>query len=126
MMSEETTVAKNSNKKEDLTLRQLSTTLCRKIDIGTAILPKPLFVHDDETKNETKNGAEIGNATVECVDIPRCDDDNDDDINGDDSPDKETLYAKVVQSEFNSIVIEVNYYKYNDFIIASSSLLFIY
>ena len=122
MMSEETTVAKNSNKKEDLTLRQLSTTLCRKIDIGTAILPKPLFVHDDETKN----GVEIGNATVECVDIPRSDDDNDDDINGDDSPDKETLYAKVVQSEFNSIVIEVNYYKYNDFIIASSSLLFIY
>jgi len=123
MMSEETTVAKNSNKKEDLTLRQLSTTLCRKIDIGTAILPKPLFVHDDETKN----GVEIGNAIVECVDIPRSDDDNDDDINGDDSPDKETLYAKVVQSEFNSIVIEVNYYKYNDFIIASSSLLlFIY
>ena len=83
--------------KENLTLRELATQLCKQIDIGTAILPKPLFVHDDDETN-----IKIDNATVECVS-------NDKDIRVEVQKDKndETQYAQLVQSEFNAIVIEV-------------------
>lgn len=84
--------------KDNLTLRELATQLCKQIDIGTAILPKPLFVHDDET-----NHIKIDNATVECVSN---DNDNDVRVEGKNKND-ETQYAQLVQSEFNAIVIEV-------------------
>ncbi len=92
------------------TLRELSTSLvCKKIDIGTAILPKPLFVHETEDHK-------LPTATIDCVD----NDDNDDNDKGiinnstkgeaDGSgleSTNETQYAKIVKSEFNAIVIEV-------------------
>ena len=85
--------------KEDLTLRELSTQLCKQIDIGTAILPKPLFVHDHDEK---LNPIKIDNATVDCVpnEVAYLQE-------GEKEKSDETHYAQIVQSEFNAIVIEV-------------------
>lgn len=76
------------------TLRQLASSLCKQIDIGTAILPKPLFVHDDQ---EVK-GEKMGNATIACA------------SQKEEEQGEETRYAKIVQSEFNAVVIEVSYF----------------
>lgn len=76
---------------EKETLRSLSEKICRKIDVGTAVLPKPLFTE--------YNDDQMGCATVACADssdhqaVPS-------ERMGD------TPYAKVVSSEFNSIVVE--------------------
>lgn len=39
---------------DELTLRQIADRACKKVFIGTAVLPKPLFVldHDDETDDD--------------------------------------------------------------------------
>lgn len=72
----------------DTTIRKIAASLCKRVDIGTAILPKPLFSEFDND-----NGDEIPNATV-AIASPT-------------SPQtKETRYAQIVSSEFNSIVIE--------------------
>ena len=74
-----------------LTLRQVASQSCKTIDIGTAVLPKPLF-HKDY-------GAEpMGNATVSIANSTHHENDNEDD--------EPTTYAKIVASEFNAIVIE--------------------
>lgn len=61
-------------------LRSLTSKICRNIDLGTAVLPKPLF--EERAMNC---------ATIEC---------------SDDRSDQGTKYAEIVCSEFNSIVIE--------------------
>lgn len=90
------------NKEEEgPTLRELSSLLCKRIDIGTTILPKPLFV------NEAKNGVKIDNATV---DVASSDGDPSSQHSLSNCVDEEaTQYANVVQSEFNAIVIEVRF-----------------
>jgi len=72
------------------TLREIASSLCKTVDIGTAILPKPLF--SEWETSESGALSEIPNASVACYDQ--------------DSPPKETTYARIVASEFNSIVIE--------------------
>lgn len=62
-------------------LRHLASKLCKTIDIGTAVLPKPLFEATD-----------MACATVDCT------------INADKH--NLTEYARIVSSEFNAIVIE--------------------
>jgi len=84
------------------TLRTLASSICRKIDIGTAILPKPLFSEWDANENGEKKP--IPNATVACA-HPDPDPDPDSDGNSSHGT-KETRYAQIVSSEFNSIVIE--------------------
>ena len=83
---------KDQQGKEDQTLRSLSSLLCKRVDIGTAILPKPLFI------KEGQNGEKIANATIDCVDV----------LNKDHDKEEETEYANIVQSEFNAVVIEVS------------------
>lgn len=75
------------------TLRELSNQLCKRIDIGTAILPKPLFVHDGGDEK-------IENATVACAS------ENPSPSSPQPNCGEKTTYAKIVKSEFNSIVIE--------------------
>ena len=72
------------------TLREIASSLCKTVDIGTAILPKPLF--SEWETSESGALSEIPNASVACYDP--------------DIPPKETTYARIVASEFNSIVIE--------------------
>jgi endo-1,4-beta-xylanase len=78
---------------KESSLREIASTLCKRVDIGTAILPKPLF-SEWETLDGTKT--EIENATLACHDpdisITSCS--------------QETQYASIVASEFNAIVIE--------------------
>jgi len=75
------------------TLRELSNQLCKRIDIGTAILPKPLFVNDEEVENATVECAkENPSSSSSPTPLPCCD--------------EETKYAKIVKSEFNAVVIE--------------------
>ena len=70
------------------TLRSVASSMCKRFDIGTAILPKPLFSEwDDDDKKK-----EIPNATMACSDPA--------------SGTEETRYAQIVSEEFNSIVIE--------------------
>lgn len=70
----------NDSQNSTETLRSLTSTICRKIDIGTAVLPKPLF--EERTMNC---------ATIEC---------------SEEKSNQGTRYADIVSSEFNSIVIE--------------------
>lgn len=70
------------------TLRQVAASLCKSLDIGTAVLPRPLFAI-------SKDEESIPNATVEC--------------HHHESSGQETelnKYAEIVSTEFNSIVIE--------------------
>ena len=76
---------------EKETLRTLSENICRKIDVGTAVLPKPLFTEYDDDQ--------MGCATVACAASS-----DDPDISSSGMGD--TTYAKIVSSEFNSIVVE--------------------
>jgi endo-1,4-beta-xylanase len=70
------------------TLKQVVADACKRIDIGTAVLPKPLFTSDaqdfgeddlEDFRSETANEA---------------------------SAESTSTYARVLQSEFNSIVVE--------------------
>jgi Beta-1,4-xylanase len=87
-----------TNNKGDLTLRQVASTLCKRIDIGTAILPKPLFSEWDTAQDGRQK--EIPNASVS---VPTSS-----------SPSRNVLettaatttYADIVSNEFNSVVIE--------------------
>lgn len=78
----------------DLTLRQLAATLCKRVDVGTAILPKPLFSEWETTQDGQTR--EIPNASVSVS--ATC--------NHSSSLLPETTYARIVSTEFNSIVIE--------------------
>ena len=77
------------------TIRDVASSLCKHIDIGTAILPKPLFSewdYDvDDNGNQSSEKKEIPNATVAVASSKSS---------------KETRYAQIVSSEFNAIVIE--------------------
>lgn len=80
----------NSGESDKHTIRSIASSLCKRIDVGTAILPKPLF---SEWLNDDENGPKkaIPNATVAVASSM--------------SP-QDTRYAQIVSSEFNSIVIE--------------------
>jgi GH35 family endo-1,4-beta-xylanase len=71
-----------------LTLRQTATLACKRIDIGTAILPKPLFFPDVEDLATTNNGNSDAPEYTTLSDR------------------EPTLYATLVQQEFNAVVIE--------------------
>jgi hypothetical protein len=90
----------NKEQKDGPTLRELSSSLlCRRIDIGTAILPKPLFMKEKQDDDDNDGTTKMGNATIDCVPTAFTTSSNN----------EETRYAKIVQSEFNSIVIEVSF-----------------
>ena len=76
---------------DNVTLRQVASQACKTIDIGTAILPKPLFENDHDES--------MGNATVSIATKT-------DTNNNSHSQNESTTYANIVSSEFNSIVIE--------------------
>lgn len=83
---------------KEKTLREIASSLCKTVDIGTAILPKPLFSEWETSESDSGALSEIPNASVAC---------HDPDTNIPPTTDpKETAYARIVASEFNSIVIE--------------------
>lgn len=102
------------------TLSSIASRCCKHVYIGTAVLPKPLFLldpsidfvdddHDDNDNNNTKaaRSEEIKCATISTVgrnQIPH--DTTTEDNNNSTATNKLSRYAQTVISEFNSIVIE--------------------
>jgi GH35 family endo-1,4-beta-xylanase len=76
---------------DDQTLKQVAALCCKRIDIGTAVLPKPLFSHDVE---DLPNGnTDTKSKTIEDMEYAIV-------------SDAPTMYAKMIQQEFNAVVIE--------------------
>ncbi|KAL7463492.1 hypothetical protein ACHAXS_003855 [Conticribra weissflogii] len=83
------------------TLKETAAKCCKKVYIGAAVLPKPLFIydHDDaiETQPDEDPPQKINCATVHPVEA------------GDphhSTPAEPTRYARTLLSEFNSLVVE--------------------
>uniref|UniRef100_A0A7S2UN11 endo-1,4-beta-xylanase n=1 Tax=Attheya septentrionalis TaxID=420275 RepID=A0A7S2UN11_9STRA len=96
-------MAEHSWDSDGPTLKEVVAQCCKRIDIGTAVLPKPLFLRDVEVDETEEGGAtsQIAGATVDVIaqegeDVPH----------GLRRSGKESKYAKVLQGEFNAIVIE--------------------
>jgi GH35 family endo-1,4-beta-xylanase len=95
-----------SNNLASLSLRQVAERACKKIAIGSAVLPKPLFCFEgnlDDAQQTTRNLYKLS-PQDEDQPTPR---------NGPartstllDIDPTETLYAQVLSREFNSVVIE--------------------
>jgi len=99
------------------TLRQQAARCCKSIDIGTAVLPKPLCIKDWDERTQEDNGddGENGTAQVPQADfrLPPIENER---IAGatieagpedhDHAHSSGTRYARILSSEFNSIVIE--------------------
>lgn len=91
----------------ELSLRQMAARMCRRIDIGTAVLPKPLFCPDVEDFATVVAATNTNNNNH--------DDDNDDEyaysstlqsLHQSITTPTPTLYASLVHQEFNAVVIE--------------------
>ncbi|GKY99631.1 hypothetical protein MPSEU_000917200 [Mayamaea pseudoterrestris] len=64
------------------TLKQLASLACKRIEIGTAVMPKPLFEPDPEDYNGSEELRDAAFST------------------------KSTYYARILEQEFNAVVVE--------------------
>eukprot|EP00804_Cyclotella_cryptica_P007198 CCRYP_009728-RB/>CCRYP_009728-RB protein AED:0.30 eAED:0.30 QI:190/1/1/1/0.5/0.33/3/3035/476 len=87
------------------TLREIAKKCCKKVYIGAAVLPKPLFVldYDDEPDDESGGAGEEsmkGRPKINCATVST--------VEPDDPVAQSylTRYAHVLATEFNSVVIE--------------------
>ncbi|KAL3785538.1 hypothetical protein ACHAWO_013314 [Cyclotella atomus] len=87
---------------DERTLREIADRACKKIYIGAAVLPKPLFVldHDDDDAEVHGGDAKKDRPKIKCA---TCSTVEPQDLTATNSL---TRYAKVLTSEFNSVVIE--------------------
>ena len=95
--------------KEDLTLKEIVEYGCKHVDIGTAILPKPLFVkdwdeYDDDDDGDMNEDAMIPPATIDVA--TNLNNSNSINMSRETTTTTTTKYARVVEREFNAIVIE--------------------
>jgi hypothetical protein len=75
---------------DGLTLKQVLAKACRKIDLGAAVLPKPLLLPDiDEFPDDDDNGLREGMVPESFL-----------------AASESTRYASVLRQEFNAIVVE--------------------
>jgi GH35 family endo-1,4-beta-xylanase len=87
------------------TLKQIAALACKRIDIGTAILPKPLFSHDvEDLPNGTTTGEIASNHIPRNAVQPKLNTSEDTEYAV--VSDAPTMYAKMIQQEFNAVVIE--------------------
>ncbi|KAL7535201.1 hypothetical protein ACHAXR_006335 [Thalassiosira sp. AJA248-18] len=97
------------------TLRETAAQCCKQVFIGTAILPKPLFIpdYDDDAIGDdgaadgnTDNGGASSRPKIKCATVSTVEPEDDPTLSKAAKERPLTRYAKVVTSEFNSIVIE--------------------
>lgn len=91
------------------TLRGTAAQCCKQVYIGAAVLPKPLFVpdHDDEEiLVDGDDGASTPRPKIKCATISTVDPEDDPTLSTSAKNRPLTRYAKVLTSEFNSVVIE--------------------
>ena len=94
---------------EDLTLKEIVEYGCKHVDIGTAILPKPLFVkdwdeYDDDDGHDGHDGMnEDGMIPPATIDVATTFNDT---STSSRKTTTTTQYSRVVEREFNAIVIE--------------------
>ena len=83
------------------TLRETADKCCKKVYIGSAVLPRPLFIADFDDEVDQDDGSRNNNdkPKIKCATILT--------VRPDESTSsKNTRYAQVLSSEFNSVVIE--------------------
>mmetsp|Transcript_34972 Transcript_34972/g.52824 ORF Transcript_34972/g.52824 Transcript_34972/m.52824 type:complete len:461 (+) Transcript_34972:25-1407(+) len=89
------------------TLRQVASRCCKIIDVGTAVLPKPLLIPDWDEAAANEDNKNMDRIPCATIDIPTQQDDVNQHHHHHHQPTKnKTRYANVLQKEFNSIVIE--------------------
>mmetsp|Transcript_4247 Transcript_4247/g.7568 ORF Transcript_4247/g.7568 Transcript_4247/m.7568 type:complete len:489 (-) Transcript_4247:134-1600(-) len=96
------------------TLRETAAQCCKKVYIGAAVLPKPLFVPDyddeiidgDDGKNTDDNDGAARRPKIKCGTVSTVEPEDDPSLSQAASERPLTRYAQVLTSEFNSIVIE--------------------
>ena len=90
------------------TLRDVASTCCKKVHIGTALLPKPLFMKDPEVDGDSINGADTQDVMpdIKCATISTVDPAFDPVITKSMRDRPLTRYGQVLTSEFNAVVIE--------------------
>ena len=91
------------------TLRETAAACCKKVYIGTAVLPKPLFVpdFDDEVDVDSSEGdASKTRPKIKCGTVSTVPPGDDPSISAAAAKRPLTRYARILTSEFNSVVIE--------------------
>ena len=93
--------------RQTLTLKQIASIACKRIDIGTAVLPQPLFSHDVEDlqnaefarKQQLSHTTPPSTTTTTGTTVV-------DEVEYAVVSEEPTIYAKMVRQEFNAVVIE--------------------
>ena len=93
------------------TLRETAAQCCKQVYIGAAVLPKQLFVPDFDDEIEEGGGGDGGNnitprQKIKCATISTVEPEDDPYLSQSAKDRPPTRYAKVLSSEFNSVVIE--------------------
>jgi len=94
------------------TLRETAARCCKQVYIGAAVLPKPLFVpdfDDDENADGEKSNDEVvvpRRPKINCATVATVDPSDDPSLSDTAKRRPPTRYARVLSSEFNSVVIE--------------------
>ena len=101
-------MASSSTTISDETLSSIASRCCKKVYIGTAILPKPLFLHDSQidisTDNDNSSSSNRRTEEIKCATISTVDRDQ---LPNLDTPTHQLpQYTQTLLSEFNSVVIE--------------------
>jgi len=92
---------------DDDTLRAVASRACKKIDIGTAVLPQPLFTPDVEDSDFlVENGGGAGDAANNTSMTPSSPGEGGGASTHSIGTNTTTRYARLIQQEFNSVVIE--------------------
>ena len=88
--------------RNSMTLKEIASLACKRIDIGTAVLPQPLFSHDVEDLPNTEFAVKQPSSSNTNPPVSV----NTDDIEYAVLSEEPTIYAKLIQQEFNAVVIE--------------------
>ena len=88
--------------RNSMRLKEIAFLACKRIDIGTAVLPQPLFSHDVEDLPNTEFAVKQPSSSNTNPPVSV----NTDDIEYAVVSEEPTIYAKLIQQEFNAVVIE--------------------
>ena len=89
------------------TLRETAAQCCKQVYIGAAVLPKQLFVPDFDDDEIVDGDNNITPRTkIKCATISTVEPEDDPYLSQSAKDRPPTRYAKVLSSEFNSVVIE--------------------
>ena len=99
------------------TLRETAAQCCKQVYIGAAVLPKQLFVPDFDDDEEIVDGDNniTPRTKIKCATISTVEPEDDPYLSQSAKDRPPTRYAKVLSSEFNSVVIE-HHLKWSSFV----------